>query len=101
MQEDGVWVDKYAYTTAIHASAQMGKWARSVRYLDEMDATGVKKDVVTVSAAISACADKGQWAQVHTHRVRKTAPFMDLPGTSYDKLDRRFVVEAATYIYIR
>lgn len=59
-----MWVDKYAYTTAIHASAQLGKWARSVRYLDEMDATGVKKDVVAVSAAISACADKGQWAQV-------------------------------------
>lgn len=64
MQEDGVLIDKYAYTTAIHASAQLGKWARSVRYLDEMDANGIQKDVVTISAAISACAEKGQWAQV-------------------------------------
>lgn len=64
MQEDGVWVDKYAYTTAIHAAGQLGKWARCVRYLDEMDHLGVAKDVVTISCAISACADKGQWAQV-------------------------------------
>lgn len=64
MQEDGVWVDKYAYTTAIHAAGQLGKWARCVRYLEEMDENGVAKDVVTVSAAINACADKGQWAQV-------------------------------------
>lgn len=64
MQEDEVWVDKYAYTTAIHAAGQLGKWARCVRYLDEMDSNGVAKDVVTVSVAISACADKGQWAQV-------------------------------------
>lgn len=59
-------VDKYAYTTAIHASARLGKWARSVRYLEEMDVNGVPKDVVTMSAAISACADKRQWAQVCT-----------------------------------
>lgn len=64
MQEDGALLDKYAYTTAIHAAAQLGKWTRTVRYLDEMDQNGVKKDVVTLSAAISACAEKGQWAQV-------------------------------------
>ena len=64
MQEDGVWVDKYAYTTAIHAAGQLGKWARCVSYLDEMEANGVAKDVVTMSCAISACADKGKWAQV-------------------------------------
>lgn len=64
MQEDGVWVDKYAYTTAIHASGQLGKWARCVRYLDEMDFNGVEKDVVTISAAISACADNGKWEEV-------------------------------------
>lgn len=57
-------MDKYAYTTAIHAAGQLGKWTRCVRYLGEMDANGVAKDVVTVSAAISACADRGQWAQV-------------------------------------
>lgn len=67
MQEDEVWVDKYAYTTAIHAAGQLGKWARCVRYLDEMDSNGVAKDVVTVSVAISACADKGQWAQVRCY----------------------------------
>lgn len=64
MQEEGVLMDKYAYTTAIHAAAQLGRWVRAVRYLDEMEANGVKKDVVTVSAAISACAEKGQWAHV-------------------------------------
>lgn len=64
MQEESVPVDKYAYTTAIHAAAQLGKWGRTVSYLDEMEANGVQKDVVAMSAAISACSEKGQWAIV-------------------------------------
>lgn len=77
MAEEGMVLDKYAYTTAIHAAAQLGKWARSVRYLEEMEENGVKRDVVAFSAAISACADKGQWLHVserapcqHLRRVR-------------------------------
>lgn len=57
---------KAAYITAIHASSKLGKGARALRYLKDMNSNGTKKDVIAISAAISACATKGQWSEVWT-----------------------------------
>ncbi len=51
----------HAYAAVISACAAGGQWLRAVSLFDEMLAQGVKPDVVSCTALITARGADGQW----------------------------------------
>ena len=51
----------HAYAAAISACAAGGAWRRAVALFDEMLETGIRPDVVSCTALISALGSDAQW----------------------------------------
>lgn len=60
MERDGVTPDLWTYNSLANVLGSCGEWERAVSLLDDMRARGLKPDVVTYSALISACEKAGQ-----------------------------------------